>query len=309
MSNLCFIFPGQGSQYAGMGKALFDRYEIARSTYKKADDILGYSLSSVCFEGPEEELRKTGNTQPGIFVISAIVQTILKDAGIKPLATAGHSLGEYSALYAAGCLSFEDALHLVIERGKAMNKASESRKGSMAAVIGLNVSRINEICGNVADKGIVQIANINSPNQLVITGDSEAVKIAMGKAKEAGASRVIPLSVHGAFHSPLMEEAASRMKDVLGGVNIQEPEIPFVNNADAAFLTDPESIRDSLIRQVTSCVRWVACMEKLMELEPRGMVEAGPGKVLAGLGRRIAKDLEIYPCETPEQIEKIAHAQ
>lgn len=307
MSNLGFIFPGQGSQYVGMGKLLFDHYEIARSIYKKADDLLGSSLSSICFEGPEEELRKTGNTQPGIFVVSAIVQTLLKDRGIKPLATAGHSLGEYSALYAAGCFSFEDTLHLVIERGKAMNKASEARKGSMAAVIGLEVPQVNEVCRSSSDKGIIQIANINSPTQIVITGDTEAVNSAMEKAKEAGASRVIPLTVHGAFHSPLMEHAASHMKGILSKIKIREPEIPFINNADASFLTDPEAIRDSLARQITSCVRWVESMEKLMELGIEAMVEAGPGKVLAGLGRRIAKDLAIHSCETPEQIEKITH--
>jgi [acyl-carrier-protein] S-malonyltransferase len=307
MSNVGFIFPGQGSQYVGMGKLLFDHYEIARSIYKETDDLLGYSLSRICFEGPEEELTKTGNTQPGIFVVSSIVQTILKNRGIKPMATAGHSLGEYSALSAAGCFSFEDALHLVIERGKAMNKASEARKGSMAAVIGLEAPQVNEVCRSSSSKGIIQIANINAPTQIVITGDAEAVNAAMEKAKEAGASRVIPLTVHGAFHSPLMEQAAIHMKGVLSKIKIREPEIPFVNNADAAFLTDTEDIRDSLVRQITSCVRWVECMEKLMELGIQAMVEAGPGKVLAGLGRRIAKDMTIHSCETPEQIEKITH--
>ncbi len=305
MHKIAFIFPGQGSQYVGMGKALYEKYNVAKDLFARADDVLGYSLSRICFEGPEEELKKTGNTQPGIFVVSAIVQTLLREGGKSPGAAAGHSLGEYSALYCSGALGFEDALRLVMERGRAMNEASEKAKGAMAAVIGLEISQIRGICEKSSPLGIVQIANINSPTQIVITGDEKAVQGASKLASEAGAQRVIPLPVHGAFHSPLMDSAAKRMKDVLKDVQIRTPNIGFINNADAEFLADPDAIRHSLERQITSCVRWVETVQKLAASGINQMIEAGPGRVLAGLVRRITKDAAVSSCETPEEIEKI----
>ena len=305
MSKIAFIFPGQGSQFVGMGKALYENYDLARNIFSRADELLGYSLSKICFEGPEEELKKTGNTQPGIFVVSAIVNDILKEKGVAPEATAGHSLGEYSALYCAGCLSFEDALKLVIERGRAMNQASEETSGGMAAIIGLDADKVDEICRNNSDKGIVKIANVNSPGQIVITGEKQAIAAASGDAKNAGAKRALPLPVHGAFHSPLMQSAADRMKQILKDVDIRKPEIAFINNADAAFLEDPEDVRDSLARQITSCVRWVESMQKLINSDIDKMIEAGPGKVLMGLGRRISKEVPVKSCGTPESIDKI----
>jgi len=305
MHKIAFIFPGQGSQYVGMGKALYHKYNWAKDLFARADEILGYSLSRICFEGPEEELKKTGNTQPGIFVVSAMVQTLIRERGIEPEAVAGHSLGEYSALHCSGALGFEDALRLVVERGRAMNDASEKTKGTMAAIIGLELSQVREICEKCSPPGIVQTANINSPTQIVITGDAKAVDAASELATAAGAQRVIPLPVHGAFHSPLMQSAAERMREVLKDVKIRTPDIRFINNADAEFLTDPEAIRLSLERQITSCVRWVEIVHKLADSGIDLMVEPGPGKVLTGLVRRIVKDMAVFPCETPEEIEKI----
>jgi [acyl-carrier-protein] S-malonyltransferase len=305
MADIAFVFPGQGAQYVGMGKALYENFDIAKDLFNKADEQLGYSLHKICFEGPEEELKKTGNTQPGIFVVSAIIQTLLREGGLVPGATAGHSLGEYSALFCSGALSFESTLNLVIERGRAMNAASEATDGTMAAIIGLDSASLEKICAEASEKGIVRIANINSPAQIVITGEKEAVKAASEKASEAGAKRVLPLAVHGAFHSPLMNSAAERLREVLKDVEIKKPEIPFINNADAEFIEDPEAIRDSLARQVCSCVRWVESVEKLVASGVSSMVEAGPGKVLMGLGRRISKATKVHPCDTPEGIEKV----
>ncbi len=306
MSRIAFIFPGQGSQYVGMGRQLHEASPVARELFARADEVLGSPLSRICFEGPEEELVKTGNTQPGIFTVSAIIQTLLRERGIVPAAAAGHSLGEYAALYCAGALSFEDALLLVVERGRAMNEASEARRGAMSAVIGLSPEQVAAACAGAVSAGIVQVANINSPEQVVITGEDAAVKTAGEAAAASGAKRVIPLPVHGAFHSPLMGSAADRLKRYLVNVKITPPNIAFVNNADARILEDPEEIRDSLARQMTSCVRWVESVERLMSSGIITMVEAGPGKVLMGLGRRIAKDIPVLPCETPEEIVKTA---
>lgn len=302
---LAFVFPGQGSQFVGMGKDLFERYEVVRKRFDEADASLGYQLSRICFEGPADELKLTRHTQPALYICSVCCYDLLAQHSIVPRAVAGHSLGEYSALYAAGVVDFATGLRLVQARGEAMAAAAEARPGRMAAIIGLNQQTVEALCEQAAQHGIVRVANINSPQQVVVSGEPEGVERVMALAHDAGAKRAVPLPVHGAFHSPLMQEAAETLRSALSNAPFNPPSLVFVNNADAAELHDPEAIRDSLARQVTSCVRWVDSIQLLANIGITHFVEVGPGKVLAGLVRRIVSGAKVFAAGSADELSAI----
>lgn len=306
-TKIAFVFPGQGSQYAGMGLDFYEQTGIGKSLFQQADEILGFSLSRLCFEGPESELKKTSITQPAIFVCSVISYELLKSRGIQPALVMGHSLGEYSALYAAGVFDFATGLMLVRKRGELMQSAGETHPGSMSAIIGLDFGAVEKICTTASQTTgkTVCPANFNSPRQLVISGDDEAVNAAMKMASEQGAKRVVPLKVSAAFHSPLMNSAAMEFKKVLDSAQFNDASIDFINNADARILVKADEIRDSLVRQIYSCVRWTESVQNAIAMGYNVFVEAGPGKVLSGLIKQIDPSVSTYPAGTLEQIDKV----
>ncbi|MGH7587181.1 MAG: ACP S-malonyltransferase [Gemmatimonadota bacterium] len=292
-----------------MGAALADTYPEARAAFREADEILGYALSTICWEGPEERLRATENAQPALLAHSVAVVRVLAGRGMRPAWAAGHSLGEFSAHVAAGSVAFEDALRLVRARGEAMAEAGRSSPGSMAAVLGLDDVAVNALCRAVRRDGeVLEPANFNAPGQIVISGSREAIRRAVVEARDHGARKAVELPVSGAFHSPLMAPAAARLAEVLAGVELREARIPVVANVDAAPVTDPEAIRTRLLEQLTAPVRWTACVERLRELGAVRFVEPGPGAVLTGLLGRIDRDLGGQAVGGPEEVETLAAA-
>lgn len=306
MAKLAVIFPGQGSQYVGMGKDLYERSDIARELFDRADSILGIPLSRICFEGHEDELRQTRITQPAIFVQSVVLWNLLE---LKEVAmTAGHSLGEYSALVAAGALEFEDALKLVCKRGELMQRAGEENPGTMAAVIGLDPQAVGEVCCTAWPEGIVQAANFNSPGQIVISGSVPGVRRAMELAKERGATMVKELVVSGAFHSPLMESAQTGLRDALENVQMRDARIPVYANVTAKPVQKADEIRSLLSQQLTSPVRWWESVESMIADGAGTFIEVGPGKVLQGLVKRINSSVQTVGVDTFEDLEKLVLA-
>jgi len=289
MSKTAFVFPGQGSQYVGMGKDLYEQLPEARQRFDQADALLGFSLTKICFEGPEEELKQTKSTQPAIFLHSMVVAQLLR--GERASMAAGHSLGEYSALVYAGALTFEDGLRLVRLRGELMQQAGIEQPGTMAAVVGLEQNVVDDVCRSASSAGIVQSANFNSPGQIVVSGSVAGVRKAMELAKERGAKLVKELPVSGAFHSPLMEFAGSGLKSALEKTSISDAAIPVYANVTARPVQKAEEIRQLLYEQLTNPVRWEETVTN-MALDGASMfVEIGPGKVLQGLIKRIRSDV------------------
>lgn len=304
MSKLAFVFPGQGAQKVGMGKDFYDNYDVAKKMFKEADEALGYSIMKMCFEGPEEDLKLTANTQPAILTISCIANEILKENGIQPEITGGHSLGEYSALVAAGVLNFQDAVALVHKRGSYMQEAVPVGEGGMAAIIGVDRDKIVEVCQQVSAESPVQAVNFNCPGQIVIAGATKGVELAVEELKAAGAKKAVILPVSAPFHSTLMKPAAEKLAVELDKVIISDAKIPVVANVSAEILTKAEDIKASLVAQAASPVLWEDCVARMKEFGADLLLEAGPGKTLCGFNRRIDKTIKSLNVEDVASLEK-----
>jgi [acyl-carrier-protein] S-malonyltransferase len=299
-----FLFPGQGSQTVGMGKDLFERFPVARETFDQADEALGKKLSQLCFEGPEDQLRLTENTQPAILTVSVAAWRVLEGKGIKPGFVAGHSLGEYSAHVAAGTVNFSDAVRTVRNRGKYMQEAVPVGTGAMAAILGMSLDAVGAICGDAAQGEVCEPANINSPDQIVISGHAAAVERAVKLAQERGAKRAILLPVSAPFHCSLMKPAQEKLAVDLQKLQFAAPKIPVVCNVYATPVEDGESSREALIRQVTGSVNWSDSMRLLIERGVQTFVEVGPGKVLCGLMRQIDRSKKCLNVEDEASLQK-----
>lgn len=285
-----YVFPGQGSQFSGMGKDLYDRSEKAKSLFEKANEILGFDITNVMFTGTDEELKQTKVTQPAIFIHSVVLAKISEN--FNPDMVAGHSLGEFSALVANGTLSFEDGLKLVSKRAMAMQRACEINPSTMAAILGLDDTKVEEICKSISDE-IVVAANYNCPGQLVISGSMKGIEIACQKMKEAGAKRALPLPVGGAFHSPLMEPAREELAEAIKTTNFSKPLCPVYQNVNALPATDINVIKENLIAQLTAPVRWTQSVQNIVSDGATEFIECGPGKVLQGLVKKINSASEV----------------
>jgi len=302
MGKRAFLFPGQGSQYVEMAKDLFEKSVEAKEMIKTADDILGINLSYIMFNGPEEELKQTEYTQPSIFLHSVILASIIRTVDAQ--AAAGHSLGEYSAYVAAGAIQFHEAIKLVRARGVAMQEAGNQNKGTMAAVIGLESEKVENLCAEASSSGVVQCANFNSPGQIVISGSLDGVRKAMELCKNAGAKMVKELVVSAAFHSPLMESAKEKLNVELKSTNFYEPKFPVYTNVTAKPVAGISEIKNKLYEQITAPVRWDKTIENMIDDGVDEFIEIGPGNVLQGLLKRINPDVKRYGMDKYEDVEK-----
>ena len=306
LNSVAFLFPGQGSQYAGMGKDLAAMYPVARQTFDESDSALGYKLSALCFEGPEDQLKLTEITQPAILTVSVAALRVLREKGITAGFAAGHSLGEYAAHVAAGTISFPDAVRTVRNRGKYMQEAVPVGSGTMAAILGVPLAELEKICEEAAEGQVCAPANINSPDQIVISGNTEAVQRAADLAKQRGAKRAVMLQVSAPFHCALLQPAQDRVHHDLDQVQFRPMEIPVVSNVDASLVNLPEEARDALVRQITGAVQWEKSMRTLISCGVETFIELGPGKVLCGLMRWIDPLKTCYNVGDEASLEKVA---
>lgn len=309
MTKVAFIFPGQGSQTVGMGKEIAETYENSKQLLEQADQVLGFQLSRLITEGPQDELTLTYNAQPALLTVGAMMASRLAEEGITPDYTAGHSLGEYTALVASGVLSFEDGVSVVHKRGLYMNEAVPAGEGAMAAVLGLDGEKLKEVTDAITESGFsVQPANLNCPGQIVISGTKEGVEKACVQLKEAGAKRAIPLDVSGPFHSSLMKPAAEKLSNTLDAVKMTDASIPVIANVNASAVTDSDEIKGLLVEQLYSPVLWEDSVRKMLELGVTHFIECGPGKVLSGLIRKIDRSATVLPVYDEETLQAVIEA-
>jgi len=306
MKQTAFIFPGQGSQYVGMGKEFYDNFPVAKEVFDEADDSLHFSISSLCFQGPEEGLKLTENTQPAILTTSIAALRILQsEKGISPQLTAGHSLGEYSALVASGALSFSDAVQTVRLRGRFMQEAVPVGEGAMAAILGMEREQVERLCEEASAGEVLTPANFNCPGQIVIAGDSKAIERAIEKVKQEG-KKAILLPVSAPFHSPLMKPAGERLEKALEGIIVRDLKVPVVTNVEAEINRSKERVKGLLVAQVSSPVRWEESIRRMIEDGIEQVLEIGPGKVLSGLTKRINPNVEAKNVEDLQTFKKIS---
>ena len=307
-SKLAFIFPGQGSQYVGMGKTFFDNFKVAKDTFEEADDALGLKIGSLCFNGPEADLKLTYNTQPAILTTSiAALRVLFSETSLKPSLLAGHSLGEYTALVAADVLSFRDAVRLVRARGRYMDEAVPAGTGGMAAILGMDKDKVEQLCKDASKGEVVVPANFNCPGQIVISGHSGAVTRAVDLAKEWGAKAIL-LPVSAPSHSPLMDPAGERLSKELEKIDISGIKCPVISNVDADFYPSKDKVPDLLIRQLSHPVRWEESIAKALSFGTEAFVEVGPGKVLCGLLKRINREIKSFNVEDVDSLKALQNA-
>jgi len=313
MGKVAFVFPGQASQYPGMGKDLSEKYPVAKAVFDEADKALGFSISKMCFEGTQDELKLTANTQPAILTVSVATYRVLAEKGLTPDFVAGHSLGEYSALVAAGSIKFSDAVQIVRKRGTYMQEAVPAGEGAMAAILGISPAIVIDVCKRAAGNEVCSPANLNSPDQTVISGHAGAVKRAVELASQAGAKRAVILAVSAPFHSSLMMPAQQKLEKDLKKIEFAAPRYPLVTNVDADTIETGDEARDALVRQVSMPVRWEESIRLLIDEGVNTFVEVGPGRVLTGLLRQIERSVAALNVEDEkslaETVEKIAGAR